>query len=107
MDWLKKAPTTVVIAVVVVCGVITLGVLGAFVLLSLQGVDTTDLRQWIQTLGITVILPLLGINTIASVASAKSSSATEDQANSHLDDKDRTIEALRAQLRQREDRRPR
>lgn len=99
MDWLRKAPTAVVVAVIIVCGVIACGVLAAFVVLSLNGVDTTDLRQWIQTIGITVILPLLGVNTIASIAGAKSASSAEDNTNGIHEQKDAQIARLTSQLR--------
>lgn len=99
MDWLRKAPTAVVVAVITVCGVLALGVLAAFVVLSLNGVDTTELRQWIQTIGITVILPLLGINTVASAVAAKSASAAEDQTNGIHEQKDAQIARLTSQLR--------
>ena len=99
MDWLRKAPTAVVVAVITVCGVLALAVLAAFVVLSLNGVDTTELRQWIQTIGITVILPLLGINTVASVVGAKSASAAEDQTNGIHAQKDAQIARLTSELR--------
>lgn len=81
MDWLKKAPTPVVVTTIATCGVLALGVLGAFVTLSLNGVDTTEFRQWVQTIGQILVFPLLGITSIASVAAARSSSAAEDQTN--------------------------
>lgn len=96
MEWLRKAPTAVVVTVVVVCGVLGLGVLGAFVTLSVNGVDTTELRQWVQTIGITVILPLLGVNTLASVVGARSSSNAEDNSNGRLESRDKEIAELRA-----------
>lgn len=98
MEWLRKAPTAVVITVITVCGVLALGVLGAFVLLSINDVDTTDLRQWVQTIGISVILPLLGVNTLASVVGARSSSNAEDNSNGRLESRDREIAELRAQV---------
>lgn len=107
MEWLKKAPTTVVVTVIVTCGLLVLALLAAFVLLTLQGADTTELRQWIQTLGTLFLFPLLGITTVASVSGARSSSRAEDQTNGHLTsldaalaEKDREIAALRRQLGQ-------
>lgn len=88
---------------IAVCGLLALGVLAAFVVLSLNGVDTADLRQWIQTVGITIVLPLLGINTVASVVSAKSASAAEDHTNGHLAAKDTEVAALRKQVAALED----
>lgn len=105
MDWLKKAPTAVVVTVVIVCGVVSLAVLGAYVYLTVNGQDTTDLRQWIQTIGVTFILPLLGVTTVASVSAAKSASAAEDQTNGihaakdvQIAVKDKQIAALNEQL---------
>lgn len=98
LDWLKKAPTSVVIAVVIVCGVLALAVLGSFVALQLSGADTADFRQWIQTVGILLAGPLLGFNTVASLAAARSSSNTEDQTNGTLTRRDEEISDLREQV---------
>lgn len=98
IGWLKKAPTAVVVAVVIVCGVIALGVLGSFVALSLSGQDTTEFRQWINALGQILVYPFLGVTAVASVQAARSASKAEDQTNGHLTEKDEEIRALRAQL---------
>ncbi len=98
MDWLKKAPTPVVVAVVIVCGVITLGVITAFVVLSIQGIDTAELRQWIQTVGIGIIVPLLGYNTVTGQIAARSSSRAEDNTNGTLAAKDARIAQLEGEL---------
>jgi NADH:ubiquinone oxidoreductase subunit 6 (subunit J) len=94
MDWLRKAPTTVVITVIIVCGAVALGVLGAFVTLSLQGVDTTEFRQWINTVGQILVFPFLGAATVASVSAAKSASKAEDNSNGVLESRDRKIQSL-------------
>lgn len=101
VEWLRKAPTSVVIAVIVVCGIISVSVLGAFVVLSINGVDTSDLRQWIQTIGITVVLPLLGVNTLTGLVSAKSASRAEDQTNGQLTQLVADVAALKAQGQQK------
>ena len=106
MDWFKKAPTPVVVAVIVVCGVGFLGVLGAYVLLSLQGVDTTEFRQWVNTLGQILIFPFMGVSTIAAVSAAKAASNAEDNTNGHLTEKEQQITKLRADLRLARDERP-
>lgn len=98
LDWLKKAPTSVVVTVIIVCGVIAVAVLGCFVALQLSGADTADFRQWIQTVGILVLGSLTGVNTVASVAAARSSSNTEDQTNGTLTKRDDEIADLRAQV---------
>lgn len=94
VEWLKKAPTSIIIVMIIVCGVIALGVLGAFVLLSIQGVDTTDLRQWVQTLGILIFGPLLGVNTVTGIVAARSASRAEDQTNGQLTTRDERIAEL-------------
>lgn len=103
VEWLKKAPTSVVVAVVIVCGVVALGVLGSFVALSISGQDTTEFRQWINALGQLLVYPFLGVTAVASVQAARSASKAEDQTNGHLDAKDEEIKALRAQLEQAND----
>jgi hypothetical protein len=92
MDWLKKAPTAVVITVVIMCGVIALGVLGSYVWLTANGVDTTEFRQWINTVGQILVFPLIGAGAVASISAAKSASKAEDQTNGHLTDRDAKIE---------------
>jgi NADH:ubiquinone oxidoreductase subunit 6 (subunit J) len=99
MAWLRKAPTPVVVTAIVGFVLLALAVLAAFVVLSLNGNDTEDLRNWIQTIGITILLPLLGINTVASIAGANSASAAEDQTNGIHAQKDRQIAQLTADLR--------
>lgn len=98
VDWLKKAPTAVVVAVVIVCGLVALAVLGSFVALTLAGADTTEFRQWINALGQVLVYPFLGVATLASVQAARSASKAEDQTNGHLTERDDEIRALRAQL---------
>lgn len=100
MDWLKKAPTAVVVSMVALCGVLAMAVLGAYVVLSIYGQpsSTSDFRQWVQTIGITLVLPLLGINTVASVVGAKSSSNAEDNTNGRLTALQDENAALKAQI---------
>lgn len=98
MDWLKKAPTAIVVTMIIVVGFLVLGVLGAFVILQLNGADTTELRQWISAIGIPLIGSLLGINTVASIAGARSASNAEDQTNGQLTARDDRIAALEAQV---------
>lgn len=99
VEWLKKAPTAVVVSMIVVCGVLALGVLGTFALLSINGVDTTEFRQWINTVGQLIVFPLLGISTVASVTAARSASNAEDQTNGQLTARDEKIEELSRRLR--------
>jgi fructose-specific phosphotransferase system IIC component len=84
MDWLKKAPTAVTVTVIIVCGFIALGLVAAFVVLTLNGADTTEFRRWVNTLGQILVFPLLGTTAVASVAAARSSSKAEDQTNGNL-----------------------
>lgn len=98
MEWLRKAPTVVLITIIIVCGVITLGVLAAFVILSIQGVDTAELRQWIQTVGILLVTTMTGGTLATGLVSARSSSRAEDNTNGNLTRKDDRIEALDARV---------
>lgn len=96
MDWLKKAPTSVKITMIVVCGLLAGGVLAAYVILSLNQVDTTELRQWINTIGQLLVFPLLGTTAVASISAARSASRADDQTNGQLAAKDRELAAARA-----------
>lgn len=98
MDWLKKAPTAVTVTVIVVCGLLALGVVGAYVALTLAGADTAEFRQWVQTIGQLLVYPLLGTTAVASVAAARSASAAEDQTNGTLTAKDDKIAELQTKL---------
>jgi hypothetical protein len=103
MDWLKKAPTSITIAVIITCGLLAASLIAAFVVLTLNGADTTEFRQWINTLGQLLVFPLLGTTAVASVAAARSSSKAEDQTNGALEERDARIAVLRGQLAQREE----
>lgn len=102
MDWLKKAPTAVTVTVIIVCGFLAAVLVASFVLLTLQGADTTEFRQWVNTLGQILVFPLLGTTAVASVAAARSSSKAEDNSNGTLTERDETIAALMTQLQAHE-----
>src|SRR3954470_19101870 len=97
MDWLKKAPTSVVIAVIIVCGFLAAIVLAGYVALTLDGQNTTEYRQWIMSVGNLLQYPLLGTAVVASVSAAKSASKADDQTNGALVDRDDRIAALEAE----------
>lgn len=94
-SWLKNAPTSVVVASIVMGGVVALAVLAAFVFLSWQGIDTTEFRQWINTIGQILVFPFLGVTAAAATSAAKSAHRTEEQTNGTLVAKDREIASLR------------
>ena len=104
MNWIKKAPTPVVVAVIITCGLVSVSVLAAFVVLSVQGVDTTEFRQWINTIGQLVVFPLLGISTVASVSAARSASNAEEQTNGASQQREQDIAeaAVRTMLARQE-----
>lgn len=99
MDWLRKAPTSVTITVIITCGLLAGGVLAAFVVLALNGADTTELRQWINTIGQILVFPLLGTTAVASISAARSSSRADDQTNGQLAARDQKIASLEHQIR--------
>lgn len=98
MEWLRKAPTAVVVTAIVVCGVVALALVGAFVVLTVTGSDTTEFRQWVATIGQLLVYPLLGTTAVASVSAARSASRAEDQTNGQLDRRDAEIADLRSKL---------
>lgn len=98
MNWLKKAPTSVIVAVVLVCGVGVLAVLGGFVALEIAGKPTDDYRAFINTIANLIMLPLGGIAAVGAVAGARASSNAEDNTNGTLTAKDQEIADLKAQL---------
>ena len=99
VDWLKKAPTAVVVTLIIVMGLLAAAVIGAFVVLQINGQDTAPLRQWITAIGTPLISLLLGVNTVASVQSARSASNAEDQTNGQLTSRDARIAQLEGVVR--------
>jgi hypothetical protein len=98
MEWLRKAPATVTITVIITCGVLALALVGAFVLLTLEGADTTELRQWVNTIGTLLGFPLMGGTLLASLAAAKSSNRTEEQTNGQLTERDSKLAKYGAEV---------
>jgi ABC-type spermidine/putrescine transport system permease subunit II len=96
MDWLKKAPTSVVIAVVVCCFALVLGTLAGFIYLTAEGADTTEYTRFVNTIANLIILPIGGLAAVASVSAARSASKTEEQTNGTLTALEKEKEALEA-----------
>lgn len=99
MDWLRKAPTAVTVTAIVVCGLVAMVLVGAFVVLTVTGSDTTEFRQWVATVGQLLVYPLLGTTAVASVSAARSASRAEDQTNGQLDRRDAEIADLKTQVK--------
>ena len=91
MDWLKKAPTSIVVSVIATVGILTLTTLIGFFLLIYAGKDVTEFRSLINTVLNTVTLGLSGLGAVAAVGAAKSSSKAEDQTNGLLTERDQLI----------------
>lgn len=106
MDWLKNAPTAVKVSAVVVCGVLALGVLAAYTVLTINGEDTSEFRAWVQTVGQLLVYPFLGVGTAAAIAAANSSARTEKQTNGMLEQRDAQIRDLQATVDLQQPRRP-
>lgn len=98
MDWVRKAPTAIVVTMILTCGVLALGVLGAYVYLTATGADTTEFRQWVTTIGQLALYPLIGTTAVASVSAAKSASRADENTNGNLHARDEEIGRLRARL---------
>lgn len=99
MDWLKKAPTPVIVAVIIVSGLSLLALLGGFVALTWADKPTEDYRSFVSTLAQLITLPLVGLGTVAATSAARSASRTEDQTNGQLAKRDDRIEELQRQVR--------
>jgi flagellar basal body-associated protein FliL len=98
VDWLKKAPNSIIIVVIIVCGVLVLATLGGYVALLALGVDTAPYRQLIQTVGQILVYPFLGTTAVASIQAARSASKAEDQTNGQLTARDAQIADLQRQV---------
>lgn len=102
MGWIKKAPTSVVVAVIVVCGIGTLALLGGFVLLEYSGKPTEDYRAFVNTLFNAVTVLAAGTSAVAGISAARSASNAEDQTNGQLTARDSEIRELRDQVQRLE-----
>jgi hypothetical protein len=101
MNWLRKAPTPLLIAIVVTLAVATIAYLAGFVYLTSIGKDVTEYRALLNTAFNYVGLLLGGTATIASVSAARSASNAEDAGNGKLTERDAEIERLRSLLNDR------
>jgi hypothetical protein len=84
MDWLKKAPTAVVIAVTVVCGVGLLGIIGGYVATVATGGDVADYRTFVNTMMNGAGLLIGGVAAVGATSAAKSASKAEENTNGVL-----------------------
>jgi hypothetical protein len=98
MGWIKKAPTPVLVAAIIVGGLLPLGALAGFVVLEVTGSSTTDYRAFLNLLMNSAILALSALGAAGGVSAARSASNAEDQTNGKLTERDDEIKALRAQV---------
>ena len=98
MDWLKKAPTSIVITVIIVAFLGVLAALGGFLILAANGQDTTEYRSFINTLANLTTVTLAGTGAVAGISAARSASRADDQTNGQLAVKEAEIAELRRQL---------
>jgi hypothetical protein len=100
MDWLKKAPTSLVVTVAVMLGIATVAYLGGYVFLLSNGIDTTEYRALLNTAFNYLGLLVGGTAAVGSVAAARSANKAEQNTNGHLTDRDARIEEQAAQIEQ-------
>lgn len=98
MGWIKKAPTPVLVAAVIVGGALPLGALAGFVFLEVNGASTVDYRAFLNLLMNSAILAVSALGAAGGVTAARSASAAEDQTNGKLTERDEEIKALRAEV---------
>lgn len=84
MDWLKKAPTSLVVTVACFMFAATITYLGGYVYLLANGIDTTDYRGLINTAFNYLGVMLGGTAAVGSVAAARSANRADQQTNGHL-----------------------
>jgi hypothetical protein len=97
MNWLKKAPTPVLVTAVIVGGLLPLGAIAGFVALEISGSPTTDYRAFLNLLMNSAIVALSTIGAVGGVAAARSASNAEDQTNGQLTARDARIAELQAE----------
>lgn len=101
MGWIRKAPTSVVVTVIIVCGIGTVVMLGGFIALEYAGRPTEDYRAFVNTLFNAVTVLAAGTGAVAGISAARSASNAEDQTNGQLTARDEEIRQLRAELERR------
>jgi NADH:ubiquinone oxidoreductase subunit 6 (subunit J) len=99
MNWIRKAPTAVIVSVVILAGVVTLAFLAGFVVLTINGEDTTEYRGLINLFMNAVTVVLAGVAAIGGTSAARSSSNAEDQTNGTLIARDQKIAVLEQELK--------
>jgi len=109
MDWLRKAPTALIVIVVTTLGVIVLALIGGYVALGMSGGDTAEYREFIRTLASTATAVLAGVAALGGAAAARSgadaarsAARAEKNTNGTLTQKDAEIQALRRRLSERD-----
>jgi hypothetical protein len=83
-NWLRKAPTAVVVTLIVTTGFILVSVIGGFIFLTAIGADVTEFRAFSNTLMNAATLALAGVGAVGGVAAASSSQMTETRTNGAL-----------------------
>lgn len=99
MNWIKKAPTGVLIAVIALAGVVSVAFLAGFVVLELDGKDTTEYRGLVNLVMNAATVVLAGIGAIGSASAARSSSNAEEQTNGTLTSRDQKIAELEHEVK--------
>lgn len=98
MNWIRKAPTALLVTIVIVCGLGVIVTIGGFVLLEYAGRDTTDYRAFVNVLINAATLAVAGVGAVGGVSAARSASNAEENTNGTLTAKDREITALRTEV---------
>lgn len=98
MNWIRKAPTALLVTIVIVCGLGVITTIGGFVLLEYAGRDTTDYRAFVNVLVNAATLAVAGVGAVGGVSAARSASNAEENTNGTLTAKDREITALRTEV---------
>lgn len=94
MNWIRKAPTALLVTIVIVCGVGVVVTIGGFVLLEYAGRDTTDYRAFVNVLINAATLAVAGVGAVGGVSAARSASNAEENTNGALTARDERIAAL-------------
>ncbi len=98
MGWIKKAPTAVIVTVVIMGGLLPVVAIVGFVALEMSGSSTTEYRAFLNLLMNGAILALSGAGAIGGISAARSASNAEDQTNGQLTAKETELAELRRQL---------
>lgn len=84
-DWIRQAPTALLITLVVTTGVIVVSLIAGYIYLLTIEADTTDFRAFMNTLMNAAAILITSVAAVGSVSAAKAANKVQEATNGGLD----------------------